>query len=131
MKHGGHAQKYRQPTLEAEIQPEELDNIAQTVAAGLVTPAPGLHAGQSQQGIGMAAPTTPALPNPSTKRQREEMEDEQVLKRQDTTESPRKSAEKREAAEVEEEAEKRQKAGESSEGKPEGVEVHSQTNKAS
>ena len=40
MKHGGQAQKYRQPTLEAEIQPEELDNIAQTVAAGLVTPAP-------------------------------------------------------------------------------------------
>ena len=52
------------------------------------------------------------------------MEDEHVLKRQDTTESPRRSGEKREAAEVEEEAEKRQKAGESSEGKYEGAEVH-------
>lgn len=58
VKHGGQAQKYRQPTLEAEIQPE-LETIAQTVAAGLVTPAPGLHG--ASQGIGDAAPTTPAL----------------------------------------------------------------------
>ena len=99
------------------------------MAAGLVTPAPGLHAGQGQQAIDMAAPTTPALPNPSTKRQQEEKEDEQVLKRQDTTESPRKSAEKREAEEVEEEAEKRQKAGESSEGRLGGTEVHMEEEK--
>ena len=124
MKHGGQAQKYRQPTLEAEIQPEELDDIAQTVAAGLVTPAPGLHVGQGQQGTGVAAPTTPALPNPSTKRQQEEIEGERLLKRQDTTESPRKSAEKREAEEAEEEAEKRKKMEESSEGKLGDAEVH-------
>lgn len=40
--------------LEAEVQPKELENIAQTVAAGLVTPAPGVHDGaQGQQGIGI------------------------------------------------------------------------------
>ena len=124
MKHGGQAQKYRQPTLEAEIQPEELDDIAQTVAAGLVTPAPGLHISQNQQGTGVAAPVTPALPNPSTKRQQDDIEDDRTLKRQDTTESPRKLAEKREVEEVEAEAEKRKKTEESSEDKPRDAEMH-------
>lgn len=97
------------PTLEAEIQPEKLENVAQTVAAGLATPAPGLHGGGHQQGVGVAAPVTPALPTPSAKRQRAAGEEvEREVKRQDATESPRKAAGKREAEpEVEEETEKR------------------------
>lgn len=95
-KHGEQAQKYRQTTLEAEIQPAELENVAQAVAAGLVTPAPGLHGNaQGQQGVGVPAPMTPALPTPSTKREHGEQESAREAKRQDITESPRKTANKR------------------------------------
>ena len=103
MKRGGQVQKYRQPTLEAEIQPEELEDIAQTVAAGLVTPAPGLQG--SGQGGGEAAPMTPALPIPPAKRPMSVVVDERGAKKQDTTESPRKIASKREAEVGVEEAE--------------------------
>ena len=61
MKHAGQAQKYRQPTLEVEASEEEMKEIANAVASGVVTPAPGLQ-GQPMTPamIGNAAPATPA-----------------------------------------------------------------------
>ena len=42
MKHAGQAERYRQPTIEMEASEEELKEIAQEVATGVVTPVPGL-----------------------------------------------------------------------------------------
>lgn len=39
MRHGGQAQRYRQPTLEAEATEEELKAISEAISAGVVTPA--------------------------------------------------------------------------------------------
>ena len=100
MRHGGQAQRYRQPTLEADATEEELKAISEAIAAGVVTPAPGLHGQPKTPAMAIGAPTTPA-PMPSTpkaKRPAEEaVAEEPEEKRQDKTESPRKGQEKREA----------------------------------
>ena len=43
MKHAGQAQKHRMPTLEEEADEKEFRDLAQAVADGFATPAPGLH----------------------------------------------------------------------------------------
>ena len=57
-----YAQRYRQPTLEAEATEEELEAISEAIAAGVVTPAPGPH-GQPKTPAAAApgAPTTLGL----------------------------------------------------------------------
>lgn len=79
----------------------------------MVTPAPGLQGGG--QGIGDAAPATPALPVPPAKRHLSNEEDEREAKRQDTTESPKKSTGKRDAEIEIEEAEKKMRSEETDE----------------
>ena len=117
MRHGGQAQRYRQPTLEAEATEEELKAISEAIAAGVVTPAPGLHGQPKTPAMAIGAPSTPA-PMPSTpkaKRSAEEaIAEEPEEKRQDRTESPRKGHEKREA-QREAETEKKQKVQEEKE----------------
>ena len=105
----------RNPTVEADINPDELEEMSKTVAAGLVTPAPGLAA-QPKTPVGVfAAPGTPAQggeANAGLKRSIErQQEEESEAKRQDTTESPRKMVTKRGGAEDEQTDEKRQRTG--------------------
>ena len=111
MRHGGQAQRYRQPTLEAESTEEELKAISEAIAAGVVTPAPGLHGQPKTPAIGATgAPTTPGVApqTPRTKRPADEGAQEEA----EGTESPRKGHEKRES---QDEAAKRQKVQEEEE----------------
>ena len=97
-----------------EASEEELKEIAQEVATGVVTPAPGLQVQPATPGVTLTmsgsttAPKTPTA-GPTKRRLDEEgkLEEEKDGKRQDTTESPRKAAEKRfrEAGEETEEEE--------------------------
>ena len=103
----------RNPTVEADINPDELEEMSKTVAAGLVTPAPGLTA-QPKTPVGaFAAPGTPAQigdASAGVKRSAEgQREEESEAKRQDVTESPRKMVTKRGGAEEEQTDEKRQR----------------------
>ena len=96
---------------------KSLMTLAQTVAAGLVTPAPGLHVwSESTRNWSWLHQQHLHCQIHQRRGNKRMLKMAEVLKRQDTTESPRKSAEKREAEEAEEEAEKRQKIEESSEG---------------
>ena len=91
------------------------------MAAGLVTPAPGLQGGgQNQQGVCIAA---------APKRPLGGEEVERETKRQDTTESPGKSAGKREAAVEIEDAEKKTR-GEEDDATPEEKSSDSKTRPA-
>ena len=73
MKHAGQAQRYRQPTLENEATEEEMKAVTDAVAAGVVTPAPGLRPQPTTPGMlgqsSTAVPQTPA-PLPATPRKR-------------------------------------------------------------
>ena len=121
MKHAGQAQKYRQPTLEVEASEEEMKEIANAVASGVVTPAPGLQ-GQPMTPavINNAAPATPATrrdevqespKNVQIKRSIEEQDEEHEAKRTDTTISPRRTQDKRALTEEEmEEPEKKHRS---------------------
>ena len=71
MKHAGAAQRYRQPTLEAEASEEELKAVRDAVAA----PAPGLRAQPSTPGLAGGAPVTPAV-IPTTPRAKRSLETE-------------------------------------------------------
>lgn len=104
----------RNPTLEAGINPDELEEVSKTVAAGLVTPTPGLAAQPKTPAGAFAAP--PMTPAPSVevttgvKRTAEgEQEEEPEAKKLDVTTSPRKMFAKREGEEEEQAEEKRQK----------------------
>ena len=106
--------KIRQPTIEMEASEEEQKEIAQEVATGVVTPAPGLQAQPTTPGVTLtmsgsaAAPRTPTS-GPAKRRldEEEKTEEEKGGKRQDATESPRKSAEKIISDDAEETQEKR------------------------
>ena len=98
MKHGGSAQRYRQPTLENEATEEEMRMITEAVAAGVVTPAPGLKPQPTTPGfLTVAAPTTPAIgrETPRKRRAEEPLEDLEAEK-QENEDSPRRVREKRE-----------------------------------
>ena len=109
MKHAGQAQRYRQPTLEMEASEEELTAIAQDVATGVVTPAPGCQPMTPGITLTMAGPSTAEAPRTPTKSamkrqlsEEEKSEGEQENKKLGASDSPRKQAEKRqgEAAEL-------------------------------
>ena len=117
MKHAGQAQRYRQPTLEMEASEEELTAIAQDVATGVVTPAPGCQPMTPGITLTMAGPSkveasrTP--PKAAEKRQlseEEKSEGERESKKLDASESPRKQAGKRQAEAAEEGDEKKSRA---------------------
>ena len=79
-KHGGQAQRYRQPTLEMDATEEEMRAVTEAVAAGVVTPAPGSKAQPTTPGmpsLPTAAPMTPAPTSttPRTKRAGEHEEE--------------------------------------------------------
>ena len=115
MKHAGAAQRYRQPTLEVEATEEELKAVRDAVAAGVVTPAPGLRAQPTTPGLPSGAPATPAVipMTPRAKRSLETDEKSPEAKRLDDTTSPRRSHEKRTTDEASESGdEKRQKVEE-------------------
>ena len=101
MKHGGQAQRYRQPTLEMEATEEEMRAVTEAVAAGVVTPAPGSKAQPTtpgMPGLATAAPTTPVPTSttPRTKRTVEHEEEEgPEAKKLDKEASPRRAHEKR------------------------------------
>ena len=100
MRHAGQAQKYRMPTLETDATEEDMKQIATDVAAGVVTPAPGLRAQPTTPGIAIPAPSTPALMSPRSKGDKrplleEEKEDEHEEKKLDKSTSPRRAHEKR------------------------------------
>ena len=65
MKHAGQAQRYRQPTLEMEAS-EELAAIAQDVATGVVTPAPGRQPMTPGITLTSSGPSTTAAPKTPT-----------------------------------------------------------------
>ena len=115
MKHAGAAQRYRQPTLEAEATEEELKAVRDAVAAGVVRPAPGLRAQPSTPGLASGAPVTPAV-IPMTPRAERSLDTEETgpeAKRLDDTTSPRRSREKRATDETSNSGdEKRQKVSE-------------------
>ena len=118
MKHAGQAQRYRQPTLENEATEEEMKAVTDAVAAGVVTPAPGLRPqptmpGMPSQSLATAVPQTPA-PLPATPRKRSvEGESEgPERKRQDASDSPRKAHDKRESEAIDPGTEKKQKTEE-------------------
>ena len=112
MRHGGQAQRYRQPTLETVGPEEELKAVTDAVAAGVVTPAPGSRAPMTP-GIATAAPFDFGAHFQYTKAEksgRRDEQDEPELKKLDTETSPRRGHEKRENEEnMEEESEKKQK----------------------
>ena len=93
----------RNPTVEADINPDELEEMSKTVAAGLVTPAPGLAAQPKTPARAFAAPMTPAQTtdvSAGMKRSAEgQQEEEPEAKKLDSTASPRKTMAKREGAE--------------------------------
>ena len=100
MKHAGQAQKYRRPTLETDASEEDMRQIATDVAAGVVTPAPGLCAQPATPGIAVPAPSTPAFASPRSKGDKralleEEKEDGHEEKKLDQSTSPRRAHEKR------------------------------------
>ena len=102
MRQTGQKQRSRQPTLEEEASEQELKEIANDVADGIVTPTPGVHAAPDTPGLlSTFAPMTPALPSspkkPAVKRLLdEEIEgEERVSKKVDASTSPRKGHEKR------------------------------------
>ena len=66
MKHAGQAQRHRQPTLEMEASEEELTAIAQDVATGVVTPAPGCQPMTPGITLTMGGPSTAAAPRTPT-----------------------------------------------------------------
>ena len=77
-----------------------MKQIASDVAAGVVTPAPGLRGQHSTPGIAIPAPSTPAITSPRAKGNKralneEEKADEHEGKKLDQTDSPRKAHEKR------------------------------------
>ena len=115
MKHAGAAQRYRQPTLEAEATEEELKAVRDAVAAGVVTPAPGLQAQPSTPGFAGGAPATPAV-IPMTPRAKRSLETEEAgpdAKKLDDATSPRRNHEKRTTDEASDSGdEKRQKINE-------------------
>ena len=117
MKHGGSAQRYRQPTLENEATEEEMKAITEAVAAGVVTPAPGLKPQPTTPGISAAAPVTPAIGRETPrKRSAEDAPEEPEAKRHDEEDSPRRSHEKRETQHEEHgEKDKKQRIEESEE----------------
>ena len=114
MKHAGKTQRYRQPTLEMEVNEEEMKAIAQDVATGVVTPAPGsqpMTPGITLTMLGPAAKEAPQTPTkPAMKRQlteEEKSESERESKKVDTSDSPRRNAAKRQGEEGAEGEEKR------------------------
>ena len=111
MKHGGSAQRYRQPKLENEATEEEMKAITEAVAAGVVTPAPGLKPQPTTPGFPVPAPTTPAIGRETPrKRSAEETQEGPEAKRHDDEDSPRRVHEKRETQhEDQEEKEKKQR----------------------
>ena len=116
MKHGGQAQRYRQPTLGTEATEEEMKAVTEAIAAGVVTPAPGSRAQPTTPGMpSAAAPMTPA-PTSTTPRQKRAVETEEdedpEAKKLDKETSPRRAHEKREKETVAEESEKKQKTEE-------------------
>ena len=99
MKHGGSVQRYRQLTLENGATEEEMRAITEAVAAGVVTPAPGLKTQPTTPGFlaAQAAPMSPAIEQEATrKRSAEEVLEEPDAKRHDDEGSPRRVHEKRE-----------------------------------
>ena len=85
-----------------DVSEEELSAIAQDVATGVVTPAPGCQPMTRGITLTMSGPSTAAAPRTPTsvpvKRQlteEEKSDGERESKRQDATELPRKHAEKR------------------------------------
>ena len=82
------------------MPPKKTRQIATDVAAGVVTPAPGLRAQPTTPGIVVPAPSTPALTSPRSKGDKrplleEEREDEHEEKKVDQSTSPRRAHEKR------------------------------------
>ena len=111
----------RNPTIEAEINPDELEEMSKTVAAGLVTPAPGLTAQPKTPAMQLAAPEKPAIQtNAGQKRSAEgAQEEEPEAKKHDLETSPRRLAMKREGEQPSDETDdKKQKTRE--EGEEEG-----------
>ena len=104
MKHGGSAQRYRQPTLENEATEEEMKMITEAVAAGVVTPAPGLKPQPTTPCLPpVTAPMTPAIGREAPKkRSAEGVEEEPEAKRHDDEDSPRRAHEKRDSLHEEE-----------------------------
>ena len=90
MKHGGSAQRYRQPTLENEATEEEMKMTTEAVAAGVVTPASGLKPQPTTPGLpAVTAPMTPAIGRETPrKRSAEEGEGEPEAKRHDDEDPP-------------------------------------------
>lgn len=126
MKHGGSAQRYRQPTLETEATEEEMKAITEAVAAGVVTPAPGLKPQPTTPGLPAAAPMTPAIDRETPrKRSAEETPDEPEARRhddEDSEDSPRRAHEKRETPHEDSgEGEKKQRREESEIEETEGA----------
>ena len=114
MKHAGKAQRYRQPTLEMEVNEEEMTAIAQDVATGVVTPAPGCQPMTPGITLTVTGPKPSEAPQTPTKAavkrplaDEEKSERERETKKLDATESPRRSATKRQGEEVDEEEEKK------------------------
>ena len=114
MKHAGKAQRYRQPTLEMEVNEEEMTAIALDVATGVVTPAPGCQPMTPGITLTVAGPGASEAPRTPTKAavkrqltEEEKSEGERENKKVDATDSPRKQAEKRQSGETAESEEKR------------------------
>ena len=117
MKHAGQAQRYRQPTLEMEASEEELTAIAQDVATGVVTPAPGcqpMTPGITLTTTGPSTGEAPRTPSKAVEKRQlseeEKSEGERESKKLDASESPRRQAEKRQAEAAEEGEEKKSRA---------------------
>ena len=97
---------------------EEMKAITDAVAAGVVTPAPGLKPQPVTPGMPTtsAAPQTPApLPTTPRKRIAEGEAEEPEMKRLDTSDSPRKAHDKRESESVGSGTEKKQRIEEEEE----------------
>ena len=107
MKHDGEAARYRAPLVETEATEEELRQVAEDVATGLVTPVPGLPA--------------PSTPFPAD-REKQRTEDEEKKKKREAEgfesaeaeDSARKVRQRREA-EAAEDAEKKRRTDEEAE----------------
>ena len=109
MKHAGKAQRYRQPTLEMEVTEEEMTAIAQDVATGVVTPAPGCQLMTPGITLTVTGPATSEAPQTPTKAavkrqstEEEKSEGERENKKVGVTDSPRRTAAKRQGEEVDE-----------------------------
>ena len=96
MKHAGTAQRYRQPTLEAEAIEKEMKAVRDAVAAGVVTPALGLRVQPTTPGLPSGALETPTV-IPMIPRAKGGLDTDETgpkAKRLDDTTSPRRSHEK-------------------------------------